>query len=457
MFEGIDMKHKQKHIRYRFRKWHGVVAILLLLLVLLRISGGIKLKKKLQALKNKGYPVTLEDLERLYSLPAGAQNAADVYLDAFSKYKKWDKEAMRNVPIAGRASIPAQTEALGAPTIQAANKFLSDNQQVLSLLHKAASMEHCRYPDDLTPVSNPIRYRRFDLGNDAQLAVYLLRLEALIASENKDFDKFLASISACMALARSFDGPLMIHRETHNSVLWRVYGSIERAVNRTSFTDEQLLKLSELVSESDNDRGFKNALLTEYCLGLHRYIAPLPEVSKQLGEQESGLLRKLIISRILGFNSKNALDYTDMMQKSLDALELPNPDRLKAFDAVRQSVPKKNKQGRYIISEVMILERELDHQARTRVTLAALAVERYRLAEGHLPKSLDDLVPAYMKTVPEDPFDGENLRYRRLKTGYVVYSVNDDLSDNGGIEINQKRLDSNGKLLPWDITFTVDR
>ncbi len=451
------MKHKQKHIRYRFRKWHGVVAILLLVLVLLRISGGLKLKKRLQTMKNKGYPVTLEDLERMHGLPTGAQNAADVYLDAFSKYKKWDKEALRDVPIAGRASIPTQTEALDAPTIQAANKFLSDNQQALSLLHKAASIEHCRYPDDLTPVSNPIRYRRFDMGNDAQLAVNLLRLEALIASENKDFDKFLASISACLALARSFDGPLMIHRETHNTVLRCTYGSIERAVNRTSFTDEQLLKLSALVRESDNDKGFKNALLTEYCLGLHRYIAPLPEVSKQLGEQENGLMRKLIISRILGLNSRNALNYIGTMQKSIDTLELPDPDRLKAFDAVRQSVPKKNKQQRYIISEVMILERELDRQARARVTLTALAVERYRSAEGHLPQSLDNLVPVYMETVPKDPFDGQNLRYRRRKTGFVVYSVNDDLSDNGGVEINQKRLDSNGKLLPWDITFTVDR
>jgi hypothetical protein len=364
---------------------------------------------------------------------------------------------LRDVPIAGRASIPAQTEALDAPTIQAANKFLSDNQQALSLLHKAASIEHCRYPDDLTPVSNPIRYRRFDLGNDARIASNLLSLEALIASENKIFNKFVASISASMALARSFNGPLMIHRSTHDTVLRYTYRSIEQAINRTPLTDEQLLKLSVLVRKSDNDKGFKNALLTEYCLGLHRFIAPLPEVSERISEQENSLMRKLIISRILGLNPRNALNYIDMMQRSLDTLELPDPDRLKAFEAVRQSVPKNNKQGRHIISDIMILEREIEHQARVRVTLAALAVERYRLAEGQLPKSLDNLVPVYVKIVPKDPFDGENLRYRRLKTGFVVYSVNDDLSDNGGVEINQKRLDSNGKLLPWDITFIVER
>jgi hypothetical protein len=451
------MKRKSKHIRYRFKIWHGAVALLLLLFVLLRISGGYKLKKRLQDMQSRGHPVTLEDLERLYSLPAGAQNAADVYLAAFSKYKKWDRDSMRTVPIAGRASMPARTEPLDAQTREHVKRFLSDNEQALSLLHKAASIEHCRYPDDLKKVSNPIRYRRYDMGNDARTAAKLLMLEALIASENEDFDKFLASISACLALARSLNGPLMIHRETHNTVLGDTYGSIRQTINRTPFTGEQLLKLSALVKESDNNEGFKRALLTELCLELHKFIAPLAEVSKRIGEQEKSLLRKLIISRILGLNSRHALDYIDLMQKSIDALEPPNPDRLKAFETVRQSVPRNNKQGRYIISDVLTIEREIDRQARSRVTLTALAVERYRLAEGHLPKSLDNLIPAYMEIVPKDPFDGENLRYRRLKTGFVVYSVNDDLSDNGGAKINPDKLGPNGKLLPWDITFIVER
>ncbi|MHC4203727.1 MAG: hypothetical protein ACYSTT_03695 [Planctomycetota bacterium] len=451
------MKRKSKHTRFRFKIWHGILALLLILFVLLRISGSYKLKKRLQVLQSGGHPVTLEDLERSYSLPAGVQNAADVYLAAFSNYKKWDRDAMSAIPIAGRGSMPARTEPLDAQTRQHVKRFLSDNQQALKLLHKAASIEHCRYPNDLKKVTNPIRYRRFDIGNDAQLAVNLLRLEAMVASENQDFDKFLTSIRACLSLAGSFNGPLMIHRETHNTVLLRTYRSIEQVINRTTLTEEQLLRLSELVRQSDNDEGFKRALLTELCLELQNFIAPLAEVSMRIGEQDESLMRKLIISRILGLNSRHALEHIDLMQKSIDALELPDPDRLEAFESVRRRVPRNNKHGRYIVMEVLTLERELDHQARARVILTALAVEQYRLAEGDLLKSLDNLVPVYMEAVPEDPFDGENLRYRRLKTGFVVYSVNDDLSDNGGAKISTKRLDPEGKILPYDITFTVER
>jgi hypothetical protein len=83
---------------------------------------------------------------------------------------------------------------------------------------------------------------------------------------------------------------------------------------------------------------------------------------------------------------------------------------------------------------------------------AALAVERYRLTNGKLPSQLSDLVPAFLPSVPSDPFDGKPLRYKTLAKGYVVYSVGDDCVDNGGTEVNSK-----GYVPGTDITFTVER
>ncbi|MGD8499876.1 MAG: hypothetical protein PVJ86_04470, partial [Phycisphaerales bacterium] len=450
------MKRKHRHIRHRFKIWHGIAALLLLLFVLFRISGSYKLKRRVQALQSRGHPVTLEELERSYSLPQGVHNAADVYLAAFSNYKKWDADTMRALPVAGRASLPARTEPLDVSTRQLAGRFLSDNQQTLSLLREAASIKHCRYPGDFAQESDPKASWRDDLRASAQL----LGLEALIASEDKDTDKFLDSIRTSLALARSVDGPMLIHRLMHVSVRGITYRSIERAINRIPLTDEQLLMLSALVKESDKDEGFKKALLAEQCLGLHTFIAPLKEVSNRFGEQESGLLWVFILSRILGLNSRYALSYINLMQESVDALELPDPDRLETFNTIQENV-NNGKQGGVVIhllwpALARMLHIDVSRQAQARVTRAGLAVERYRLAEGHLPQSLDNLAPAYMQIVPEDPFNGEELRYRRLKTGFVVYSVSEDLSDNGGTERNTKKRDPSGKPLPWDITFIVE-
>ena len=46
--------------------------------------------------------------------------------------------------------------------------------------------------------------------------------------------------------------------------------------------------------------------------------------------------------------------------------------------------------------------------------------------------------------VLSDPFDGQELRYKKLATGYVDYSVGNDRVDDGG---DEKK----------DITFTVVR
>jgi hypothetical protein len=72
--------------------------------------------------------------------------------------------------------------------------------------------------------------------------------------------------------------------------------------------------------------------------------------------------------------------------------------------------------------------------ATLRTAHAALAIERYRLDHGALPETLDDLVPDYLDAVPEDPFDGAPIRYRRTEPGYVLYSVYTDLKDDGGVK-----------------------
>jgi len=69
-------------------------------------------------------------------------------------------------------------------------------------------------------------------------------------------------------------------------------------------------------------------------------------------------------------------------------------------------------------------------EARSRAQLlaarAAVAVERYRLAQGVIPAALADLVPAFLPEVPMDPFNGEPLRFAVSEVAYAIFSVDDD-------------------------------
>jgi hypothetical protein len=74
-----------------------------------------------------------------------------------------------------------------------------------------------------------------------------------------------------------------------------------------------------------------------------------------------------------------------------------------------------------------------DTLALDRAGRVALAIERYRRDhDDALPTSLDALVPAYLTDVPLDPFNDGPLLYRSTPSGYVVYSVGANGTDDGG-------------------------
>jgi hypothetical protein len=458
------MGRQNTHIRRRFKIWHGIVALLLLLFLLFRISGSLKLKKRLEVLRTQGYPVTLKELDRSYNIPQGAANAADVYLAAFSNYVEWDKDTLRALPIVGRASLPSRTQPLDASTRQLVEKFLSENKKTLSLLHKAASIEHCRYPIDLTKGSVDLTEGPGSLASwfkDLRASNQLLRLETLSHCENQDPDKALESIRANFALAKFIGAPLLVHRLAHNSVRSRTYKSIERIIKRIQLPDEQLLSLSAWIKASHNDDGYRRILVGEQCLGLYAFQGPVGQASEQIGSEGGAGLLILAFWKMLGLHYRDALGYIDIMQEYIDAMDLPSDERLLVFDSIHKAVHN-GKRGGLITQMIMpALARRLQLETRClaqlRVTQTALTVERYRLAEEHLPESLDNLVPTYMQVVPKDPFNGRNLRYRKLETGFVVYSVGDDLTDEGGAEQGKGKRGPGGKPAPWDVTFIVER
>lgn len=69
-------------------------------------------------------------------------------------------------------------------------------------------------------------------------------------------------------------------------------------------------------------------------------------------------------------------------------------------------------------------------------------MKAYKMKTGHLPATLEDLVPAYLEEVPLD-IDQKPLRYSRDKK--VLYSIGMDLEDDGGNEMKE-----NGE---WRIEF----
>jgi hypothetical protein len=99
-----------------------------------------------------------------------------------------------------------------------------------------------------------------------------------------------------------------------------------------------------------------------------------------------------------------------------------------------------------------VAELDLHFQADIDMARTAVAIERFRLTKGALPRDLATLVPVYLDQVPIDPFDGQPIRYRRTKPGYRLYSVFEDGQDHDG-----KGKDEVNRNAPHDWPFIVAR
>ena len=81
----------------------------------------------------------------------------------------------------------------------------------------------------------------------------------------------------------------------------------------------------------------------------------------------------------------------------------------------------------YFVAERTTQERD--------AALVSLALVGYRLRHGTWPKKLADLSPDLLTRIPADRFTGTPLKYRLIEGNPVVYSVGEDLIDDGGLPI----------------------
>jgi len=106
-----------------------------------------------------------------------------------------------------------------------------------------------------------------------------------------------------------------------------------------------------------------------------------------------------------------------------------------------------------------LLGRAVEMEATRRVTIVAIALERYRLLHGTYPETLADLAPRFLKSVPLDFIDGKPLRYQHLGEGqFVLYSPGVDCRDNGGVLkklIRDPSFRSSGVDLVWPRAATA--
>jgi hypothetical protein len=246
-------------------------------------------------------------------------------------------------------------------------------------------------------------------------------LRADVRSARGDAEGAVTALVPCVRLQRTL---LRYYRGPHAA---RVLGSFRILFRHTSPSDPSLAELQRSFAAWSEDDGAVRALLQDRA----RFISYIDSPSRSLGESAMAALMHPFLTSV---TRRRVLSY----EEALRVARLPPKARQEAFAEMRRQ-PMPARRG--FLSEFFAPQvyfgpasftGTLDLTVR-RLLLSVLAVERYRRAhQGVPPPSLDALVPAFLPAVPEDPFAGKPLTYRRDADAYVIYSIDANRRDDGG-------------------------
>ena len=414
--------------------------VILTLLVLLVALGLFRYKLKCQLddayaqIRADGYPVTYLEQDQWYSIPDGVDNAADVLIEAFGYYVNWDEEREKLLPLIGEAKLPEPGEPIPDDMLKLIGEFLDENDKALELLHKGAAIEHCRYPVDL----NLGIYCRIPHLGDIKRGARMLSLEAVYSAEKGQKAKAFESVKASFGLVRSLSNePIFISHLVEVACRALTIISLENMLSRVELTDVQLAELYELIGDATSSEPFARALAGERCTGIDIFNMPVSEGADYILWSNSRLAKAgLAACKAIGLSDVDELLYIGITDDYIAAAKLPLSDAKKAFDLIDAKLD--GLSNLHFILQMVApsweskARFEIKLQGQLLAALTAIATERYRLAEGHLPNDLYDLVPNYIDAIPIDPFDGKTIKYKKLEPGYVVYVIGEDGIDNSG-------------------------
>ena len=432
---------------------------LALVFILYRYTLHRMVESKLEEIRKEGYPVTLAELDKWYPQPPPGENAADMYLQAFQHNVKSDGDT--NLPIVGFAHTPSRGVPLPSEMEQGIAEFLNTNQEALTLLHKATTIKTYRYPKDFSDPNKMIgsEMKQFTATRQGER---LLCLESLSASAKGDSKKTAKSIADSLVLAETLrDRSLLISYLVEKACLGMTIFSLDQAMSRLAFTEPQLVELSAAFRDVETTNSFTQALVGERAWGneewdeIRKGKVPLTDLTRY-SDEKIGIFDRLvtIIYRPSGLVDLDHIADLDLLDGLIKSSTIAFPQRFERINLLT------SKAGRFRVLPLARIrakllrnsaKRDARFIAQLRCAITSVEIERFRNTNGTLPDSLDNLLPAFLNSVPIDPFDGQPLRYKKLAKGYVVYSVGEDGKDDGGAEPRQ------GYTPGTDITFTVER
>ena len=275
----------------------------------------------------------------------------------------------------------------------------------------------------------------------------LFQLRILAELENGQSEKALDDVKLLWHVTDSVrDQPFLISHLLRIAMMTITLQPVYEGMAQRRWSDAQLMELERELAKMDFLADFQLAMKGEIICAIHSMEKQRITREYKTVDDSSGTNKIITVSMRLtpsAFFYQNELAFAQMHQQYILPL-VDQTNRIIAPAALRRAqaaVQVQLKQySPYKVQALMTfpalnaaVKRFAFAQASVDLTRVACALERYRLAHGEYPESLDALSPQFIEKLPHDVIDGQPLHYRRTDGGkFLLYSVGWNETDDGG-------------------------
>ncbi len=358
------------------------------------------------AMRAKGYPTSLAELDAWYVAPPDGENAADFYLAAGKRISNSTFAELDDVPVVGLADYPPLGTLMPVDMRTTVAGFLEHQSASYGLIDEAQEFEGSRYP--MSYVTSPSSTPHIKFVRSAYRGQFV---RTLYHNGHDDPEIVLREFVKMVHLARSLGyEPSLISSLVYGVLVQGTGRAAERIINENVFSDDQLARIDRSLESLLHDDALLRALVGERCIV--ESGAGLPIQVPIVG----GYLRQEL-SASLG-------DFVEMAEDGA-IIPLENyEDNYSIFRPYSQLVAP---------AITGAVEGYWRRRAQILALQAAISVQRYRITNPGIPPDLEALPIAIREAWPSDPFDEKSFRYMPYEDGFIVYSIGPDFTDDGGL------------------------
>lgn len=396
-------------------------------------------EKCVNDLRADGQPVTFADIEKLRPTIAPEYNGA-LMIENMSE----DLKALDNVDQKGTLFFDSDFKGIDFFTefhtidFKSLRAFLSSHATILNKLEVLEGSRGGRtsldYDTDLHGYMNNF----IPDGQPTSLASILLQLQTLVAIRDGDLDRAIHSTLLVAQLANTLDSePNLIHRLVQMTCDARFIFSLEMILRFSKLDVTTTKSLQQTIRNRLQQKSLKYSFQLErvyfltICNGLisDDFVwsdIPIPDEPFQMSEIQF---------------RKNQINGSKIYDELIRAADEPSSILTVVRDIEQKmndmsSSPSQKFNDHRIVFELLpgsrVVEIHNKYIALLRCTQVALAVDQYYQQKKKFPDNLQQLIPGYLESIPSDPFDDKPLRSKKTDYGFVIYSIGENLVDDGG-------------------------